>query len=322
MISRRNSPVRAFTLVEMLVSMAVLVLLILMVAQIMNGATKTTGTSRQRLDADSEARMVFDRMASDFARLVNRKDVDFLFTPGANDQLFFFSEAPAVTPTSATTADPAQPVALVGYRINPDYQLERLGKGLTWGGTPPDGMVFLTYPPSAGAVAGATPTPTPAPDINSTLKGAAFSPIITAASGSANSAYHVIGENVFRLEFSFLLKPYTDLNGVLQAAAYSSEPFNATHPAGNRNGIGLSDVQAIVVTLALMDGRSRKLVSSSSALSGIVGGAFSGKADTTTLPAKRWEANIDNLASAGIPQAAASQIRVYQRVFFLNSAVN
>ena len=130
--------------------MAVLVLLILMVAQIMSGATRTTGQSRQRLDADSEARMIFGRMAGDFARLVNRKDIDFLFIDkqAGNDQLFFFSEAPAVTPTAASATDPTQPVALVGYRISTDYQLERLGKGLTWGGTPPDGAVFRSSGPS------------------------------------------------------------------------------------------------------------------------------------------------------------------------------
>jgi len=303
---------RAFTLIEMLVSMAVLVLLILMVTQIMNGATKTTGNSRQRLETDSEARMVFDRMAGDFARLVNRKDVDSLFIDGANDQLFFFSEAPAV---NAGMTDP-QPVALIGYRINTDYQLERLGKGLTWGDPPPAGMVFLTYPVSGPP--GPLPTPTPVPDPTSTLKGGPFYPLISASGATPGSAYHVIGENVFRLEFTFLLKPFILTGSTVQTpAAYSTTPYNANHP----NGVGLGDVQAIVVTLALMDSKSRKLISSPSALSSIVG-TFSPATDPVkTLPAEQWQAGLKGIFrdGGGIPPAAAAQIRIYQRLFYLNS---
>jgi len=308
---------RAFTLIEMLVSMAVLVLLILMVTQIMNGATKTTGNSTQHLEADSEARMVFDRMAGDFARLVNRKDVDFLFINGANDQLFFFSEAPAV---NAGMTDP-QPVALIGYRINTDYQLERLGKGLTWGDPPPDGMVFLTYP--VAGPPGPSPTPTPAPDPISTLKGGPFNSIISAASATQGSAYHVIGENVFRLEFSFLLKPFIPNGSTVQSpAVYSTTPYNGNHPdPAHQNGVGLSDVQAVVVTLALLDSKSRKLISSPSALASIVNGAFSGTADARELPAEKWQAGIKGIfgGGGGIPPVAAAQIRIYQRFFYLNS---
>jgi len=158
------------------------------------------------------------------------------------------------------------------------------------------------------------------------LEGGAFYPIITAASNVAGSAYHVIGENVFRLEFSFLLKPYTPTGSPTQnPAIYSTKPYNDNHPdKAHQNGIGLSDVQAVVVTLALMDGRSRKLISGPSALAGIVSGAFSETADTNKLPAEKWQAHIKDFTdgSAAIPQAAASQIRVYQRLFYLNSNAN
>jgi prepilin-type N-terminal cleavage/methylation domain-containing protein len=319
MMSRRFL-IRAFTLVEMMVSMAVLVLLVLLVAQIMNGATKTTGSSRQRLDADSEARMVFDRMATDFAGMVNRKDVDFIFRRdrNGNGAAYFFSMAPAVN--SGGTLANLDSTALIGYRINSKYQIERFAKSLEWNQPAPGGMVFLSYlqPLVAGS-----PTPTPQP--GSTLTDSAFGSLI--AEGSTDKAYHVLGENVFRLEFSFLLKPFVQA-GVLQPAVYSDKPFNATRTtstspytnSGVNSGVGLTDVQAIVVTIALVDGKSHNLVTNPSQFSNAVS-AFSANAASGELPAAKWQDNISSL-SGGLPQIVASQVRVYQRVFFLNSGAN
>src|SRR2546430_3165296 len=90
-----------FTLVEVLVAITVLVVVILLVAQLTNSATITTVNSQKRVDADAEARMVFDRIGNDFAAMPKRPDVDYFFwkntgtgTTGLNDMMYFFSEAP------------------------------------------------------------------------------------------------------------------------------------------------------------------------------------------------------------------------------------
>src|SRR5581483_9053711 len=145
----------AFTLVELLVSMAVLTLLFVVMSQLVNSTTIVSTSSRKQLDADSEARVVFDRMLLDFERMIKRKDVDFLFSKqsgggnsGSNDKFFFYSEAPAYAPSSLSFKSP---VALIGYRVNSSYQLERLGKMLTWSttGSNPGSVVFLTFPPGS-----------------------------------------------------------------------------------------------------------------------------------------------------------------------------
>jgi prepilin-type N-terminal cleavage/methylation domain-containing protein len=331
MISHRRA---AFTLVELLVSMAILVLLITVVVQIVDGAQKTTGASKSRLECDAEARTVFDRMALDFGRMVNRKDVDFVIKKDAgNDSIYFFSEAPAIW-TDAT--NPQQPVSLVGYRVNNDYQLERLGKGLTWNAAPADGPVYLTYQQPTGTPPPppATPTPTPNPISGSTLTGSTFNGVITAASDpKGNSPYHVIGRNVFRMEVSFLLKPYTDpASGTLVPAAYSVSPYIKDHQTGvgeptsgqiANNGVGLSDVQAITVTIALMDSKSHQMITRGdtdfSPLSTLISD-FPDAAGTDT-PAKAWEAAIPTVSGIN-PKSATSQIRVYQRTFVLNSNGN
>ena len=71
-----SSRVSAFTLAELLVSMGVLVLLVLLFTQLLNSAATVTILGHKRMDADSEARQVFDRMAIDFAQMVKRTDVD------------------------------------------------------------------------------------------------------------------------------------------------------------------------------------------------------------------------------------------------------
>jgi len=324
----------AFTLIELLVSMAILVLLITVVVQIVDGAQKTTGASKSRLECDAEARTVFDRMAMDFGRMVNRKDVDFIVNKDAgNDSIYFFSEAPAIW-TDAT--NPQQPVSLVGYRVNTDYQLERLGKGLTWDVAPPDGPVYLTYQQPTGPPPPppATPTPTPNPISGSTLTGSNFGTVITAASDpKGNSPYHVIGSNVFRMEVSFLLRPYADpASGNLVAASYSVSPYIKNHQTGvgattsgqiSNNGVGLSDVQAITVTIALMDSKSNQMITKGgtdfSAFSTLV--SDFPDAVNNEAPAKAWNAAIPTIAAIN-PKSATSQIRFYQRTFVLNSNGN
>ena len=74
-----------FTLAELLVSIGVLVLLVFLATQLINSATTVAILGNKRMDADSEARQVLDRMAIDFAQMVKRTDVDY-YVKLANQQ--------------------------------------------------------------------------------------------------------------------------------------------------------------------------------------------------------------------------------------------
>jgi len=308
--------VPAFTLVEMLVAVAVLTLLMVALAQIISDMQRVSTASTKHLKADSESRMVFDRIAEDLGRMVRRTDVDYLLNHSANnnnDSLFFYSEAPAFS--SATIAE-QNSVALTGYRINPAYQLERLADGLTWHGITSAGMVFLTY---ASYPLTAASTPLPA----STLAGA-FPNVV--AANSTDSNYHVLGEDVFRLEFCYLLKPCTDTSGKHQPAIYSNSPYDTRAGHSSMAGIGLTDVQALVVGVAVLDSASRQILPAGTTLNtaaGLLGDVSD--ADLAATPPKlmatTWQGEIDSGAfaqNAGLPKVAANQVRVYQRLFPLN----
>ncbi|XHR27154.1 MAG: type II secretion system protein J [Chthoniobacteraceae bacterium] len=330
---------KGFTLVEVLVSIAIFILLITMVSQLTNDATTTTANSGKRLDAESQARMIFDRMANDFARMVKRTDVDYLFAKQtANDALFFYSEAPAYFDG---TASGAGTVALIGYRINSSLQLERLGKGLSWAGAAGTGTrgspVFFVYPDNQAV-----------PDSSSTIAGN-WSSIGTSSRNYADGAdtdYHVLANQAYRLEISFVLSdgtistkpildPTTARNNLSAASAptLSSDQAQGYAP-GSRwydtasgrgyycvsaakgaavwNPVGIKDITGIIVGIAILDRNSLKIVSDTSKMVSALPDAVDGE------PISRIWNDSDYLTQSGIPKAAAGQLRVYQRIFYLN----
>jgi type II secretory pathway pseudopilin PulG len=373
----------AFTLVEMLVSVAVLVLLILLISQLFNSATATATISRKHIDADEAAAMVFDQMAIDFSRMPRRADVNYVFykntagtpTSGSSDAMFFYADAPGVLSTTASnnfaTTGSASSMALVGYRINqynPVYNkipvMERLGETLTWAGTPdstgtfPGGAVFLptNFVPTSGSFAACT------------LPGNwTFTLGQPPYNGQANQGdtlhYQVLSDMVFRLEVCFLLKSgtYAVPGGgsvTSSTSGYSNAPtalsgttatpstwpyitnnYFAPVPSsggapdlpGNVYGYP-PDLAGIVVTIAVLDKTSRKMVSSGglATLAAALPDSLNGSTTTlgqnavvpvpqnAQLPAEVWQSDIITPGFAGMPQAALSQVRIFEHTFYLS----
>src|SRR5947207_11242779 len=142
----------AFTLVEILVSLATLVLLVVLFGQIITHATTITGVDSRHVDTDSQARVVLDRISADIGRMLKRTDVDYYVKQptGYNghgnghayghkvqtgqqgsDQIAFFTQTQGYYPSGFTTAQQG-PISLIAYRINQDstqsayLRLERL----------------------------------------------------------------------------------------------------------------------------------------------------------------------------------------------------
>ena len=356
---RKRSELAAFTLVELLVAMSILVLLLAMVTQLVSSASQVTIQSSKRLDADTQARMLFDRMAIDFANIVKRPDVDTLFYKATgNDKMFFFAQAPAYY-DSAINATAKSNFALVGYRVtdqNGDaanfasaYSLERLGKGLAWSGTPSGSTA-----PGSVVFASGTATPT------NTLPGNWGTDIGSAAPYTGTSDfYHVVANQVLRMEVCFQVKDLTNPNAT--SVAYSNFPVAVKTGATNYGpGVppnsgqpgdrwydttnnrayrctsgtgsstvwqlnGIKDVASVVVTIVVLDNGSRKITSNLTTLAGLFLDADETndlRATPAKLPAQVWKVALETALKnniAGIPKAAAAQIRIYQRHFSLNS---
>jgi hypothetical protein len=289
-LPKQRERVGGFTLAELLISVGVLVLLTLLATHLLNSAANIITLGHSQMDADSQARELFDRMAIDFAQMVRRPDVDYYLKSSTtandcrlctrqrgNDQIAFYSTVPG---WSAITGPQQGPVSMVGYRIHvsPDAvsnRLERLGEALVWNGATSDTR-------SDGRPA-------------SVIFWAPLNPW----ANLTNSPLDIIGRDVFRFEYYYLLK-----NGDL-----SSTPWYATSSVR-----GLQDVSAIIVDIAVIDPKRRLLLTNSD-IAGLAEelADYSGEALGGLLAG--WRATLDE--NTTLPRPALSNVRLYERSFYL-----
>jgi prepilin-type N-terminal cleavage/methylation domain-containing protein len=217
-----------FTLVEVAVSMLILSIVAIVIGKVLSETAQVTVLTAKHEDANSQARMVFDRMETDFSRMVKRSDADIIFCKvagaggGANDTMYFYSEAASYFPNAATLATffkvapykttpylYKDPVSLVGYRINnkstsSNYcEIERLGRPLTWDSAPiygnsnyPTPVVFLTYPVPPATTAQLSSSGTPYcgnPGAGGAYSTALFNSTLAGAFSSEGSAPSAVG---------------------------------------------------------------------------------------------------------------------------------
>jgi hypothetical protein len=131
------------------------------------------------------------------------------------------------------------------------------------------------------------------------------------ADSGTDADYQVIGDQVYRMELCYLVKSGT------QNAALSDTPYLAPDTTYN----GLQDVAAIVVAIAVLDSKSRLLVSASNLTASAGNLEDVSGAVIPVPPATLWQNDIQNgiqNGTIGLPKSAASQIRVYQRYFYLD----
>jgi hypothetical protein len=352
----KSSAVRtssAFTLMELLISCAVIAIIVLMVAQLMTNAAATARTGNKHIDTDTQARIVLDRMAVDFAKMLKRTDIDYYIkapagykNPNAhgngkklksgqlgNDQIAFYSEVPGYYPAGSQS-----PVSLVAYRIdnNPAsatyLQLQRMGKGLLWNGvnngtssTSPYPIVFTT-----GQIVASCTNKCPCTGTTGPWAGP-WSAAICSDNADPDGSYEAIGPGVFRLEYYYLLKDgsIADAPRVTGAVnwADSSQTLSAKLNA-------FSDVEAIAVVIAVIDPASRSLVFPTGALFNLMSDMADFKnANGNGVGAQKigdvennWNQAVQSAATSGqtsdlspFPPAAASAIRIYNRYFDLRT---
>jgi len=298
---------RAFTLVEMLVSIVALTAFVLMVSRLVNSASTITTIGNKHMDVDSQARSVLDRMAVDFSQMVKRTDVDYFLKGAAggtmtgNDQIAFYSQVPGYYPPSGSQS----PVSLVAYRVNSlsgaaaFNKLERMGKGLLWNGVSPS-ITPVVFSPLTISVSWPTAT----------------------TNNSIDSDYEVAGPQVFRFEYYYLLKGQT-VGGQTYLSILSLTPWD-TRITGHTALNAFQDVSAIGVTIAVIDPQSRVLVLEDNAhLGKLIAdmpdfslNMHSGGTSTATQPGDLdalWQSKVN--ATTAVPRAAASAIRIYSRLF-------
>lgn len=276
----------------MLVAISVLALLVLLTTQLLNNAAALTTAGNKRMDADSQARPLFERMALDFAQVIKRSDVSYYVKTAAtpmtgNDLMGFYSAVQGYYPTTPS------PISVVAYRVNSDssnsaayHCLERMGKGLDWNGASATNIPFVFRP--------------------FTLHGTWPSVASSSAyddTDPAKRTYEIIGPQVFRFEYYYLEKATGNL--VANPAAWTS-----------LSDVAIKDAAAIVVAIAVIDPKSKILLSNAQVatlvenLSDYAPGLRPGEL------LAQWQSVLDNLTN--MPRPAISSIRLYERCFYIS----
>jgi hypothetical protein len=318
-----------FSLAELLVTMGVLVLLVFLASQLLNTAATVTRLGHKQMDADSQTRQLLDRMAVDVSQMVKRADVDYylksswfataspspspgciaycsdLYSSGVrtvlqpgNDTIAFYGYVPGYYPTTGSQS----PLSLVAYRVyNPSpapapcadcNKLERMGKGLVWNAVSNTDVpvVFLPIPIASPVPTPELPQPTVSPNPTPAW------PVIADRNGIwLDRESEVIGPQVFRFEYYYLLKGQTDPintstvwtprfsdmpwdNRICSCPTPTPTPIPSPTPSPTGTPVppeatatppvrcchaapeGMQDVAAIVVVIAVIDPTSRTLV--------------------------------------------------------------
>jgi hypothetical protein len=340
-IARARRAREAFTLAELLVSVLIVTLIVFVVAQLMNNAAAITRTGHKRVSTDTQARVVLDRMALDFAQMLKRTDVDYYIKGPPNytghgqghgwgrhlgtgqlgsDQIAFFTQVPGYYPSGAQS-----PYSLVAYRVNQSsttnrawMKLERLGRGLLWNGVSNTSTPLVFLPVTIGSQ-------WPAAVNNGNNCGG--------ANASCDPAYEIIGPGVFRFEYYYVLK-----NG--KATDY---PWDADAGHSSMAGIGLSDVEAIGVVIAVINSTDRAILDAATAANPTYTPLLDLASDLTDFADTHgrgygnqtqyvgglendWEQALETVAQTGhtssgstFPSAIASAIKIYSRTFDLKT---
>jgi hypothetical protein len=283
--------------------MSVLVLLVFLFTQLLNSAATTIALGNKRMDVDSQARQLLDRMAIDFDQMVKRTDVSYYVktlgnVEAGNDQIAFFSAVPGYYSAAGYNSN----ASLIAYRINADSssasynKLERMGKGLALNGAYPISIPLL-FLDNANTTTIQNIWP------------AATSNTGTDSDCSNTGCYETAGPQVFRLEYYYLLS--SSLSNQLSAGPWSST-----------NTFSVKDVAAIVVAIAVIDPRSKVLLTTANMekLAG-ANGQTSPLVDYTTgwVPGQllsTWQTALDGITD--MPRPAISGIRLYERYFYLS----
>lgn len=104
---------RGFTLIEVLVACAVLMLIVAMLFQMMNMMSKTWVAGRAQAETSVTARAMLDLIAEDIGESISRPDLPAFRDASGQPALIFYTQRQGVTPQGNTNL--VRPLSLVSY---------------------------------------------------------------------------------------------------------------------------------------------------------------------------------------------------------------
>ncbi|NDG69969.1 MAG: prepilin-type N-terminal cleavage/methylation domain-containing protein [Proteobacteria bacterium] len=215
----------AFSLVEVLVAMAIFLFMAVMVASITGGVSRIAGQSQRRMGVDGGVRQSLSRISADFSRAIIRSDLPFrIEKKSGNDGLMF--------PAAAEGYSAGRGITMLGYQVA-NATLQRGAEATTWTA---NGATALSFTSVTNALSS-----------NSYLS-------------IDSSNYEILEPDIFRMEVAFLMgdgsiksSVGTNAGGTTYIASFASTPRTESSNA----------IRAVIVTVAAVDSRARALMTPS-----------------------------------------------------------
>jgi len=270
---------RAFSILELIVAMALFAMVAIVAVSIVDGAMHMTKSSKLRMSADAASREAFDRMAADFSTQLQRKDLpDVVEKRTGNDRIFFHAQVDG--------ASGDRGLSVVNYLVSDypaladpdknfgDRVLLRGVSGTDWSGT--ESLVFDAT---------------------------------NAAMAVDQGTLEVAAPEVFRLEVVFLMA-----DGSLLASPPTPSVGTNANLLRSTNGVPSSQqVVAAIVGIASLDSKARLLLPPNG-METLVELLPDGVSGTDDLLAQ-WKGALDG---SDLPRPILNGVRFYQRYFSLH----
>jgi prepilin-type N-terminal cleavage/methylation domain-containing protein len=331
-----------FTLVELLVAMAVFLLIAVTVASLTDSTAKLTSLFNSRMGADATARQALDRMGFDFSRAILRPELpDRIEKLTGNDRLVFYVRTDSYEPSHD------RGISTVAYEVQ-DFVLLRGVDGFTWSNDQGSQLSFAGLTRPAGETS----------FVEDRNAAAARLPQVDS---NDEERFEVLSPGVFRFEYCFLLKDGTlstipimtptaptgvtrvhQTNG--SASPTASSDSGSSYSVGSRwyrptsggdasrtfvcvsaavgnarwKRLGWEDVHAVVIGIASLDPDLRLTHELTTAQMGALAAIF-GDAEDGKDVLETWQGWQDALDAIDLPLPVKNSVRVHQRFFILNN---
>jgi prepilin-type N-terminal cleavage/methylation domain-containing protein len=298
----------AFTLVEILVAMAVLALIIVMVSEIFTGSSAAISQNSESMGALDASQAVFQQMGSDISRMLLRDDVDYSFaktgttgSPG-NDTLSFYARTTGLASSGSPPTGTPRPLSVVGYQVatnasTSNQELQYSALQIDWDNVsnPSNPLVFTS----------ATQLLTPP----NTL------PLLSTATPSS---FTTLAPEVIRMEICFQLVNDPKGNSPAQLLTPTAPVYVAASPPPTAPAIAIPrpirNLAGILVGIVVIDPKSRLILPPGTDLK--VAQLFADAvANEDLLSLWTPDNTAAKLEGAGVPVKAVAGVHIYQKYF-------
>ncbi len=312
---QRSAKRGGFTLVELMVALAVLALLIVILASVIEAASRTIRISDRRIDSTSQTRLVFSCLATDLSHLIKRLDMPVTAqnaAVGATNLLCFFSGVASADP-NGNAGD--RNISVIAYQVatnannlgpdnNPRPCLIRAGKAIPWSTTGYFGLDSTGLPIS--------------------FSSASFPPTLV----PQQADFDVLAQGVIRMVIGFQLYPDnqpatlqdgTSVANAIGQVVYSPPvrpvtAYGGTPTTTGTSVVDLNRISSVVVGIVVIDQNNLQQLTAVQVAS--LESQFSVPTNDT-LPVASWGATVNSPAAlpSTVPLPARQALHVFQSFF-------